>query len=408
MAVCARGTLRVPMTLFNPFDPSYTDHPYPALAALRASEPVYFSDVLQAWIVTRYADCLSVLHDAKTFRSDFLSLEGERWIEARRRSQLFLDGVPALSAMAEPDHHRMRAVVGGTFAVHGLERLRMQIESAVDGLLDGAVPGVPFDVMGGLAFPLPRLIVLAQLGVAEADRDAFMEHVSRIAGAVFGSGDAEEARQALDARDALATYLAGLSEDTLDAHGMLARVVEAGGSGTLSPSEALGLVVDVALAGNDPTACLIGNGVLALVQHPEQFQILRARPELVPQAVEEFLRFDSPLHTLMRIVDASVTLAGQALQAGDVVYVMPGAANRDPAQFRDPDRLDILRSSSHHLGFGGGPHHCLGAPLARMEAAIVFSRLIERFPTMRLAPLGVEREVEFELRGPSRLRVLLD
>jgi len=240
-----------------------------------------------------------------------------------------------------------------------------------------------------------------------------MRAASLIASGIFGSGDMSEAVPALEAREALQEYLARLhaeSPDTeaLDAEGALARMVEAHGAGTLSDAETVGLMVDVALAGNDPTACLIGNGLLALVRHPEALDALRADPSLVPAAVEEFLRYDSPLHALMRIVARDVEVAGVAMRAGDVVYLMLGAANRDPEQFEDPDRLDIRRPHPRHLGFGGGAHHCLGAPLARLEAEVVFTSLLARFPGLRLAPLGVERQAEFELRAPARLRVLID
>ncbi|MEI7925909.1 MAG: cytochrome P450 [Chloroflexota bacterium] len=393
--------------MLDPFHADYGDDPYPALARLRAEDPVHFSVDLNAWVLTAYADCLAVLQDGAAFRSDFLSLEGERWDEARRRSALFLDGVPALSAMAEPDHHRMRESVQGAFSARAVARMRPIIQSSVDALLDRRVPGEPFDVVGSLAYPLPRLVIAAQLGVAEADREAFMRHASVIARAMFGSGEAAEAIEALEARAALSEYLERLKSNGAG-DGALARMVEAHGAGTLSEVETVALMVDVALAGNDPTACLIANGTLALLRHPDALATLHADPALVPGAVEEFLRYDSPLHALMRIVGTAVTVRGETMEPGEVVYLMVGAANRDPAQYADPDVLDIRREHPRHLGFGGGAHHCLGAPLARLVADVVFTTLTGRFPDMRLAPLGVEREPEFELRGPSRLRVLLD
>ena len=396
------------MATFHPFDPDYAEDPYPALARLRAEDPVHFSADLGAWILTRYADCQAVLHDGSTFRSDFLSQEGDRWDEARGRSALFLDGIPALSAMAEPDHHRMRETVSGAFSPRAVQRLRPAIQAAVDALLDHAPPGQPFDVVSGLAYPLPRLVIAAQLGVAEADRAAFMSNASLIARAMFGAGDADEAAQALEARAALGEYLGRLRRERPEADGALSRMLDAHGGGTLSETETVALMVDVALAGNDPTACLIANGTLAILRHPEALDALRAEPALVPGAIEEFLRFDSPLHALMRIVSTETQVGRATMHPGDVVYLMLGAANRDPEQFEDPDRLDVRRGHPRHLGFGGGAHHCMGAPLARLEAEVVLTTLLARFPTMRLAPLGVQREPEFELRAPSRLVVLTD
>lgn len=396
------------MATFDPSDPEYREDPYPALARLRAEEPVHRSEMLGGWVLTRHADCHAVLTDGATFRSDFLSQEGERWDEARRRSALFLDGIPALSAMAEPDHHRMREAVQSAFSARALQRLRPAIQSSVDALLDAARADEPFEVMGGLAYPLPRLVILEALGVAQADRDSFMRNASLIARGIFGSGDAGEAAQALEARAWMHDYLARQSSGggDVDGAGALARMIEAHREGALSDAETVALMVDVALAGNDPTACLVGNGLLALLRHPDTLDALRAEPVLVPGAVEELLRYDSPLHALMRIVDHDVEVGGTLMRTGDVVYLMVGAANRDPAQFEEPDRLDIRRPHARHLGFGGGAHHCLGAPLARLTAEVVFTTLLGRFPALRLAPLGVDREGEFELRAPARLRIL--
>lgn len=398
------------MAAFDPALPSYVVDPYPTLAALRAEDPVWFSADLDAWIVTGYAECSAALHDASTFRSDFLAVEGARWDEARRRSEVFLGGVPALSAMAEPDHHRMRDTVSGVFSPRAVERLRPRIEAIVNELLDATEPGEPFDVMGGLAYPLPRRVIAEQLGLAEADREPLLRDASRIARAMFGDGSSGEAEQALEAHASLAAYLARAASTpgAYDVAGALGRVLEARDAGTLSEVEVLALMVDVALAGNDPTACLIGNGTLALLRHPEERALLLDDPSLIPGAVEEFLRYDSPLHALMRIAARDAVLGGHEVRTGDVVYLLLGAANRDPAQFPDPDRLDVRRKSTRHLGFGSGSHHCLGAPLARMVAEVAFGAMLARFPAMRLAPLGLEREHGFELRAPSRLLVLTD
>lgn len=398
------------MAAFDPSQPSYLFDPYPALAALRAEDPVWFSADLEAWVVTGYAECSAVLHDASTYRSDFLAVEGARWDEARRRSEVFLGGVPALSAMAEPDHHRMRDTVSGAFSPRAVERLRPRIETIINALLDVIEPGRPFDVMGGLAYPLPRHVIAAQLGLADAERDAFLRDASTIARGIFGSGTAEEVAQAHEARASIAAYLARAAStpDTYDVTGALHHMFEARDSSALSEVEVLALMMDVALAGNDPTACLIGNGTLALLRHPEERAALLDDPARIPSAVEELLRYDSPLHALMRIAGRDTTLGGHEVRAGDVVYLMLGAANRDPAQFEEPDRLDVRREHPRHLAFGAGSHHCLGAPLARLTAEVAFTSMLARFPSMRLAPLGLEREPEFELRGPSRLLVLTD
>ena len=398
------------MPFFNPLRPSYAEDPYPALARLRAQDPVFFSHDLNAWIVTRYAECSLALHDTARFRSDFLAAEGPRWAVARARNELFLGGVPALSAMAEPDHHRMRETVSAVFAPRAVQRLRERIVDAVDGLLAGLAPGEPFEVMRGLAYPLPRMVIAEQLGIPETDRAEFQAHADAIARAIFGGAEPAEVARASEARDALLAYVARLHADpeSLDLSGALARMIDAFTGGTLSQAEVVGLAVDVAMAGNDPTACLIGNGLLALLRHPDQIDLVRGEPALMADATDEFARFDSPLHALMRIAAEDVELAQKVIRRGDVVYLMVGAANRDPAQFADPDRLDVRRENRRHLGFGAGAHFCLGSPLGRLEAEVALSTLITRYPTLHLAGRGAEYEPEFEMRGPRRLTVAYD
>ena len=394
------------MAFFNPLRQSYAEDPYPALARLRAQAPVYFSRDMNAWIVTRYVDCSAVLHDTSTFRSDFLSVEGAHWEVARARNQLFLGGVPALSAMAEPDHHRLRETVSAIFAPRTVRRLRAQIEAIVERLLERLEPGRPCDVMHDLAHPLPRLVIMEQLGIPEPDREEFQAHADAIARAIFGSATADEVRRATDARAALLDYIDRVSTTrTYDPAGALARMIEAFSTHTLSRDEVMALAIDVAMAGNDPTACLIGNALLALLRHPDQLALLRAEPGRIVNAMDEVARYDSPLHALMRIASADVTLGNHPIRRGDVVYAMVGAANRDPAQFADPDRFDVTRDTHRQLGFGAGPHYCLGAPLGKLEAEIALTALFAQRPDVRLDARGAQYEPEFEMRGPKRLIV---
>jgi cytochrome P450 len=309
--------------------------------------------------------------------------------------------------MGEPDHHRLREVVSGAFAPRAVQWLRPFVETAVERLLDALEPGEPFDLMRGLAHPLPRLVIAEQIGIPEDDRATFQAHADAIARAIIGAGPADEA---IHARESLLAYVAGLeaSPDGHDGARALARMLDARIAEALSDAELVALLIDVAMAGNDPTACLIGNATLALLRHPDQMAMLRDDLELIPDAIEELLRYDSPLHALMRVAASDTTLGGRQIRAGDVVYLMVGAANRDPAQFSDPDRLDLRRENRKHLSFGTGFHTCLGAPIGRIEAEIALTTLLTRFPTLRLVPKGVEREPEFEMRGPKRLMVVAD
>lgn len=405
------------MAFFNPLRPSYVEDPYPALARLRAEDPVFHSPELGAWLLTRYTDCAQALHDPSRFRSDFWATDDPRWREGQARTQALLGGAHALSSMAPDDHHRQRGIVSEDFTPRAVAGVRPYIEAFVDRLLepliDAARAGQPFDLMASLAHPLPRAVVAEQLGIAEVDRPAVMANIDTVARAIFRASTADESRAATAARDALLGYLTrecapGAPGSGPSGGGVIARLCAAAGAGDLSADELVALTVDIAMAGNDPTACLIGNGTLALLGHPEEAALLRSQPSLTAGAVDELARFDSPMQALMRVAAEEITLGRKRIRKHEIVYLMLGAANRDPEQFPSPDRLDLRREDRRHLSFGAGPHVCLGAPLARLEVEVALTRLLARFPTLRLAPRGVTREPEFEVRGPKRLLLIAD
>lgn len=388
------------MAFFNPNRPSYLDDPYLALARLRAEEPVHFNPQLNAWLVTRYEHCALVLHDYERFASDFRAVEEA--LAGGAPAEASADALTHLVASDPPQHMRLRALVAKAFAPRAIEGLRSFVERAVGRLLDAVEPGEPFEVMSGLAGPLPSLIVAEQLGVPAGEGEAVREDVKAVVAAELPSASEQLRAAGVDARERLAVRL---DRYAAEGGGSIAQMAAAG-SEPLTRHELLSITVDLASAGIDSTSYLIANGLLALLEHPEQLALLRERPELTEAAVDELCRFDSPTQALPRIAAADTKFGGKRIRAGDALYVMVGAANRDLEQFPDPDRLDLQREDRRHLSFALGAHFCIGAPLARLIGEVVLRALLDRFDTLSLVEGGATRRANFQLRGLSELCVV--
>jgi len=396
---------------FNPFRPSYIENPYPALAQLRASDPVFRSTDLNAWVVTGYAECLHALQDDETFSSDPVHAAGGLGeTVAKNRAETPLGHVPILGNSDPPDHTRLRAIVNRAFTPRAVASMRPYIEEVASALLEPAEPGRPFEVMPSFAEPLPVITVLRMLGIPDEDRETIRSWGGAIIRARSdGAADPGVVAAAKAAHTEFVAYLEHFARGRVpNAPGVvIATLLEAGApEGKISLDEVMMLLIHISMAGNGPTAYLLGNSVRLLLEHPHETAILRQRSDLIPNAVEEFLRFDSPTHIVTRFALVDSRLGKKRIRAGDTVYVVIGAANRDPAQFPDPDRLDVERKELRHLSFGMGIHFCLGAPLARLEAAVAVEAVLNRFPVLRLADGGFERGGTFLLRGPKRLAVL--
>ncbi|MPZ97955.1 MAG: cytochrome P450 [Dehalococcoidia bacterium] len=402
------------MAFFNPFRPSYLENPYPALHRLRAEDPVFRSRELDAWLLTRYEDCLEVLRDDDRFVSDGARAGGgfgEHVRGLRARSPLGED--PLFGQTDPPVHTRLRAIINRAFTPRVVEAERPAIEREAEALLSGAEPGQPFEFMAAVAERLPVHVIGDLLGLNDDNRDEVRRWAMTI---MFAASDekasAAARRDAVEAKEHLQAFLVRFAEEYAgEADRRLIRILlEAGEQGDrLSPEELLSFTVFLYTAGNGPTALLLANGLNALVQHPEQAALLRNEPSLMGDAIDEMLRWDSPTQALVRVVAQDTTIGGRVMKAGDTIFAMVGAANRDPAVFPDPDRFDITRSGgeTRHLSFGYGPHFCLGAPLARIEAAAVFRPMLERFPSMYLATTKLERADTLLMRGPRRLPLVL-
>jgi cytochrome P450 len=397
------------MAIFNPFLPSFAANPYPAYSSLRASEPVHYSPTLQAWVITSYAECEQVLRDPQTFSNNPMLATSPiaRQFQQQRR-EFPLGEVPTVLNSDAPVHTRLRGIVTRAFTPRVVEGLRGRIEEITDELLEAAPSDEPFDLVSTLALPLPVIVIAELLGVPATDRERFKRwstSIADVATNLFSTPEAIESTKRASAE--LIEYLTGFVEERRrePREDLITALVQAEDGGSrLTRDELLAFTIVLLIAGHETTINLIDNGMLALLEAPEQFDLLRDDPSLIADAVEEFLRYDSPVQGLIRVARDDAALGGRQLRAGDALIVMIGAANRDPARFPDPDRLDLRREDNRHLAFGLGPHFCLGAPLARLEAQVAFDALLRRFPSMQLAGKP-ERGGTFVLHGLSRLPV---
>ncbi len=292
------------------------------------------------------------------------------------------------------------------FTARRVAALRPRIEEITASLLAAVPAAGEFELMRGLAQPLPVIVIAELLGVPSGDRDRFKQWSNAIAqttSLLQSETIRDDARQATrELVDYFNVIVDARRREPRD--DLLSALVQAQDEGRrLSHDEVLAFAILLLVAGNETTTNLIGGGTLALAEHPDQQRLLRERPELRQRAIEEMLRYDSPVQGVVRFARHATSVGGVAIAAGDILLAMVGGANRDPEQFSDADRFDVTREENRHLSFGMGPHFCLGAPLARLEADVAFGALLARFPELRIGEGGSERGGTFLLRGPSRV-----
>jgi cytochrome P450 len=395
---------------FDVHDPAFLADPYPIYRQMRDSAPVWKAP-MHRWFLTRYQDIEQLLRDRR-FGRGYDNPDALR----RRFGPTAMDepAVVELSHMMlmrdPPDHTRLRTLVTKAFTARRVETLRAQIQALTDQLLDKVQSAGCMDLIRDLAFPIPVLVICELLGIPQKDRVNF---VTRSGSGAALLNPTPPTRAELDAANTgslrSAAYFEALFEQRRRAprDDLITQMVQAEEAGDRLSSEEL--IANVTLlfgAGHETTVNLIGNGVLALLRHPDQWQMLRDDPSLVPNAIEEILRFESPVQAVSRIVTEPVEFDGKAVAVDDFVVSLVGAANRDPAVFNQPDRFDIARKDLRPLSFGGGIHFCLGAQLARIEAAIVFDTLVRRLPSLRLSePVEPKWRPSFTLRGLQELPV---
>jgi cytochrome P450 len=392
---------------FNPLDPAFIADPYPFYRRLRELAPV-FKTPQGFWLITRYDDTAVVMRD-KRFGKDFEGNMRRRYGGTGRMEE------PAVASLARtmlvqdpPDHTRLRSLVTKAFTARRVADMRPRIKALVDQQLDRVADKGEMDVMRDLAHRLPVIVICDMLGIPEEHRAPFLAG-SNVNGRILEP--VPMTREELDQANRT-TQMAGVYFNQLcelrrreprdDLTTELVKAEEAGDKLTAEELQAnIGLLFG---AGHETTTNLIGNGLLALHRNPDQWERLKSDPSLIPNAIEELLRYDSSVQLTGRVTHAEVEVGGVTLGAEESVITLLGAANRDPAQFENPDQLDVGRQNVKPLSFGGGIHYCLGAQLARLEAELTFAALVERMPNLTLPDKDKPAwRRSFTLRGLSQL-----
>jgi cytochrome P450 PksS len=385
--------------------PEHKANLYPFYARLRAEAPVYptiLPDGQRAWLISRYDDVVMVLKDER-FAKDRSHAKKQFWIPGvfreLARNMLHRDGA---------DHARLRALVTKAFAPRLVEQMRPRIQGLADGLLDVAERRGRIDLIRDYAQPIPTTIIAEMLGVPVSDRRRFERWTRAI---VSVSPSFWGMLTVLPPLWAFMQYVRRLvrARRAAPRDDLLSGLVHAKEAGEqLNEEEVVAMVVGLLVAGHETTVNLIGNGTLALLQHPDQLEKLRNDPSLIRSAVEELLRYDSPVETATdRFATGDLTVAGLTIPRGEIVFAAIGSGNRDERRFVNPDTLDITREPNRHLAFGLGSHYCLGAPLARLEGQIAINTLLRRAPHLRLAiaPGALRWRRGLVLRGLEALPV---
>jgi cytochrome P450 len=392
------------------FGPAMLEDPYPIYHQLRSFDPVLWNERIPGWIVTRYADVNAALRDGR------LSSERAGRLQARlgEAFQPLVDSQSnAMLSTDAPRHTRLRGLVSKAFTPRAVEAMRPAVQRIVDEYLDAVAPKGGMDVMADLASPLPVTVIAEMLGIPPTDRERFKQwsdEITLILGNLIVNIEDEAYRRSLQSYLELRDYYAEIIKQLRDHpnDSLLSAMIAAEEQGDrLNEAELYANAILLLNAGHETTTNLIGNGLLALLRHPDQLQKLKDDPSRIANAVEELLRFDSPVQFTSRIAKEDLEFGGKAIQQGQSMILILGAANRDPEQFPNPDMLDVTRPEIHHVAFGAGPHYCLGAPLARLEGEIVFSTLLRRFPNIRLGDAIPRHRENFNLRGLKALKVML-
>ena len=395
---------------FDPADPAFLRNPYPVYDRIRASASI--PDAEGSWFLSRHADVLSALRDPKLSSNPAHRREDDR-MGSLRSLPFLADGTLQLMLLADPpDHTRLRRLANRAFTPRAVEGLRPRVAELVDGLLDRAVEAGPeADVMAALAEPLPVMVICDLLGVPAQDWDQFKPWSTAIARVLDRDAGPDALDQALPAVVGFVQYFAALVEErrAQPADDLLSRLIaaEEEEGESLSRAELFAMIILLFIAGHETTTNLIGNGSLALLRHPDQMQAWRRDPGLAVPAVEELLRYDAPVQVTARTATATTEVNGLELEPGDSVVCGLAAANRDPDYIKDPTALMLRRGVAGHVSFGHGMHHCLGAPLARLEGQEALGRLVARFPGLALTEENPPYREHFVLRGLAALPVCL-
>ncbi len=397
----------------NPFEEGFFDNPYEQYRRLREKAPIHQSPV-GPWTLLRYEDCSRLLRDPSLSVEDknsTVSLRNEKFdaanIERNDR------GSKAILNIDPPDHTRIRRLVSKAFTPRRIEELVSTTQTLVDNMLDEIEAKGSLDIIPDLAFPLPFAVISRMLGMPETDSEKVREWSHTLVKTLEPILDPEELKGLMEAGDLLRGRVLEVIEDKrkAPADDLLSALIAAEEEGDrLSAEELIDQVMLLYIAGHETTVNLIGNGMLALLRNPDQLKLLQDNPELINNGIDELLRYDSPVQFTRRIALADMDIDGNTVAGGSMIFAMLGGSNHDPEHFGpSADALDLTRREApHHLSFGGGIHHCLGAVLARMEGRVGISSLVQRFPQMNLTDEPAAWNRRLVLRGLDKLPVNLE
>jgi pimeloyl-[acyl-carrier protein] synthase len=397
------------MDLEDLLRPEALADPYAIYEQLRANDPVHWNPRLDSWMILRYQDALVALNEPRRLSSDRTTAfmrhlspsDSERlrfFSDMRRRMLLYTD---------PPTHTRLRRPVAHALSTRAVRQLRGHVQRVADELIDKVIASGRMDGIADLGYPLPIIINSALVGVPPADRDKVKRWTADFIEAINAGGagvSTEALEHGQDAVVAMTDYFGDLArrrqaEPRDDA---VTRLVH-GEDGHLSDQDLAATCIVLLFAGLETALNLIGNGLLALLRHPDQLELLRSDPSLLPSAVEELLRYDGPLQMVGRLATEDLTVGSTRIAKGDKVLVVLSAANRDPEQFEEPNRLDITRTDNRHVAFSHGTHYCPGAELSRIEGEIAFGTVLRRLADLRLAEDALEWQPNLSFRGLRRL-----
>lgn len=381
--------------------------PYPILDVLRAKDPVHDDKVLQRWFVTDH-DVVREIVRRKDFvvnpeTVDLPSPPEPEWLDEIVSES---DRQPSILGLDDPDHKRLRGLVSKAFTPRSIEAFRPRIEQIVDDVLAPLKSLTQFDLIKDFAGPIPTIVIAEMLGVDASDQEQFKAWSNTVVSTFNPLLSEDESKHAMRTSETMRRYFhAEISKRRASPRDdLIAAMMRAQEAGDHLTDEEIVTMCDLLIvAGNVTTTDLIGNGVLALLRHPEQMQKLRDNPGLIENAVEEMLRYDSPVVMTGRFATDETEFMQRKIKRGDRFNPSLAGANHDPAVYDEPHRFDIERKDTHHHSFGGGIHHCLGAPLARLEAQIAITRLLAAFPTLVLAEAEVKRRNLPVFQGCERL-----
>ncbi|HEU4647600.1 MAG TPA: cytochrome P450 [Gemmatimonadales bacterium] len=398
------------LSLYHLLEPGVLADPYPLYRRLQTEDPVHWDPYLHAWVVSRYDDVVKVLQRfsaARTPTAEQLTALGLSELSPIARVLVRL-----MLFMDPPAHTRIRALAAAAFTPARAEALRAHIQEIMNGLIDDLEPRGRMDVIGDLGDRLPATVTAELMGVPLADRDQ-LKTWSKDFSEMLGNFQHNPGRGALMLKTVqeLTAYFGARVRDQehQPRDGVIRTLMTAEIDGDrLSEEEVIANSIITMTGGQETTTNLIGNGLLSLLRHPDQLARLQADPSLLPSAIEELLRFESPIQYTTRLAPDDVELGGKLIRKRQAVVALMGAANRDPEQFPDPDRLDITRRDNRHLAFAWGAHYCFGAPLARVEAQVAFAAILRRIPNLALEPSPLAWRRNMAFRGLEELPVSWD